>query len=828
MRTLLGLSLLLTSIAAIAVVTGSCNVDSYCLDCYDAQGTGSVSDARVGDIIDADIRDGNQSDACVVSGIEQCDSLDNDCDGNVDEGDLDGVGIACGNDIGECVSGTTVCQDGSIVCGDGAVTPTFELCNTFDDDCDGNVDENNPQGGLVCGTNAGECQAGVQQCNSGVLECQGQVTGGTESCNGLDDDCDGLFDEGITVAGDCGPVSDAGQCTFGVLTCVGGSIQCVGAVLPQLEQCDAIDHDCDGNPTNGFNFASDPNNCTGCGITCTGANAFMTCNNGCQIAACASGFHNNNGLVSDGCEFGPCNFAGQEICNGADDDCDGNIDEGVNANPPAICDQDGQCAGAVASCNSSTGQFECNYTGNVTAIVAGQFTPETDCDEQDNDCDGRVDEAFALKGAACDDGQVGVCKDSGTQVCNATDNGLVCTAVDVLNPGNAPAETCNGVDDDCNGLVDDGELQEWVTIGAGVEIMKYEASRPDSTAVAQGFKVNGAVCSQAGRLPWTNVTQPQAEAACARIGARLCEEDEWQLACETDNIGAGVQLPAAASSNGLVVFEAENPSFRQNVAGSQASWVEVIVTGASGGNAMMVPDGTQSNTTNQSNLTGSPRMTYTINFTQTGTHFLWVRMATLGDAADSVWFAFDDVDYNINATNARIETTTDNAWLWMNTFSNGTVISFNVAAVGNHTLSFYNREDGVIIDHIEVTKSATYVPLNQGTSEQCEWSYATDCRVYQPNTCNGEDFDGAPAPGDQDVMLATGAMAACFAEWEGGGDAFDLSGNIKEWTAERSAGVNPLRGGSFNNSKVGISCGFDFLTANDSFFLPNIGFRCCR
>jgi formylglycine-generating enzyme required for sulfatase activity len=71
-------------------------------------------------------------------------------------------------------------------------------------------------------------------------------------------------------------------------------------------------------------------------------------------------------------------------------------------------------------------------------------------------------------------------------------------------------------------------------------------------------------------------------------------------------------------------------------------------------------------------------------------------------------------------------------------------------------------------------------------------------------------------------------MAQCFAEWEAGGDAFDMSGNVKEWTAERSPGVNPIRGGSFNNTAVGTSCQFDFLTADDDFFLPNIGFRCCR
>ncbi|MCP4444014.1 MAG: hypothetical protein GY811_01550 [Myxococcales bacterium] len=107
------------------------------------------------------------------------------------------------------------------------------------------------------------------------------------------------------------------------------------------------------------------------------------------------------------------------------------------------------------------------------------------------------------------------------------------------------------------------------------------------------------------------------------------------------------------------------------------------------------------------------------------------------------------------------------------------------------------------------------------------------CRTHAPDTCNGEDFDTyRGTAGDQDEMLATGSMAACFSDWEAapgdGNKPFDMFGNIKEWAAERAAGVNPLRGGSYSNTEVGISCQFDLLTADDDFFLPNIVFRCCR
>ena len=76
-----------------------------------------------------------------------------------------------------------------------------------------------------------------------------------------------------------------------------------------------------------------------------------------------------------------------------------------------------------------------------------------------------------------------------------------------------------------------GALAEWVTIAGGVQIMKYEASRPDATATSAGA-MGGHACSKAGVLPWTNIKQPDAEAVCAAMGARMCTETEWQTACQ--------------------------------------------------------------------------------------------------------------------------------------------------------------------------------------------------------------------------------------------------------------------------------------------------------
>ena len=92
-----------------------------------------------------------------------------------------------------------------------------------------------------------------------------------------------------------------------------------------------------------------------------------------------------------------------------------------------------------------------------------------------------------------------------------------------------------------------------------------------------------------------------------------------------------------------------------------------------------------------------------------------------------------------------------------------------------------------------------------------------------------QENDTNPAMGgDQDDILPTGSMLSCFANGPGTADAYDMSGNVKEWRAARAAGQNPLRGGASNSTVTGTACELNFTLANDSFFFPNVGFRCCR
>ena len=119
-----------------------------------------------------------------------------------------------------------------------------------------------------------------------------------------------------------------------------------------------------------------------------------------------------------------------ELCNAFDDNCNAMTDEG--------CCSAGTC---TATCGT-TGTRGCNPDGSPGACVP----PAETCNGADDNCDGTADDGFA-----CIAGSVSSCMTSCGSVGTTT-----CSAACAAGPCVAPAEMCNGVDDDCDGTIDDG------------------------------------------------------------------------------------------------------------------------------------------------------------------------------------------------------------------------------------------------------------------------------------------------------------------------------------------------------------------------------------
>ena len=144
---------------------------------------------------------------------ETCDGRDNDCDGAIDN-DLIDEGLDCDNGLGECNRlGETFCDAGSLQCDAVPGDPSDETCDTLDNDCDGAVDEDPVDAGTPCSAGIGECfRDGAEVCVDGGLQCDAVAGDPTdEVCDDLDNDCDGATDEmdpGVIRPDECAVVAE--------------------------------------------------------------------------------------------------------------------------------------------------------------------------------------------------------------------------------------------------------------------------------------------------------------------------------------------------------------------------------------------------------------------------------------------------------------------------------------------------------------------------------------------------------------------------------------------------------------------------------------------
>ena len=345
-----------------------------------------------------------------VPGVEACGTgIDEDCDGQMDEDFLD-LGDACTVGVGACEqAGTRVCTaDGTgTECSVTGGNPIVELCgNASDDDCDGLIDE-----GFDVGVG---CTAGVGVClAAGAMVCTADMTGTecnavpgnpqAELCgNGLDDDCDGLVDDGFANLGQACAVGVGACLRNGALVCSGDGLGTVCDAVPGepgVESCDnATDEDCDGLIDEGFAKG-----------------------NACSVGVGNCLRFGNTVCSADGASVECSAVPGDpqpELCaTFADEDCDGQTDEGFDLGAPCtnglgICERDG-----VLVCSGDLLTSECD-------AVPGDPQIELCGSGVDEDCDGELDEGYPVGGLCSVD--VDKCTLGGSLVCSADQLGVEC------------------------------------------------------------------------------------------------------------------------------------------------------------------------------------------------------------------------------------------------------------------------------------------------------------------------------------------------------------------------------------------------------------------
>ncbi|MCB9789343.1 MAG: hypothetical protein H6744_21915, partial [Deltaproteobacteria bacterium] len=404
----------------------------------------------------------------------------------------------------------TPCQDDT-QCGGGACLPLdgadrcAPACNAPADCVAGYVCQADPTGtrsGTFCQPETGSCtcnatsDGGLRTCSvaNAVGTCLGTQTcdpatgwdactaseASAETCDGKDNDCNGLVDDGVTVGQPCFNSDPAiGSCA-GTTVCAGpAGLACQGP-MPAVETCDFNDNDCDGAVDEDFR-TGEPytafEHCGTCYVNCGlgFANAAETtcATTGptpqCEVVGCAPGYTKLGAFQ--------CIPEGASLCQScvSDDSC-------LGENAACVTLDDGSfCAQACESQGDCPDGFTCSTVAGVSAKQCVPTTGSCTCSPQN----AGLARPCLQTWTPSDPGQPAyTC--SGQEVCGASGWGGC----------DLPAETCDGVDNDC-----DGDIDEDFRDASGKYGLVTHCGGCDVSCLALSFANAEPVCDTSGAVP---------------------------------------------------------------------------------------------------------------------------------------------------------------------------------------------------------------------------------------------------------------------------------------------------------------------------------------